>query len=814
MIKVQHVQKYFNRHRSNEIHVINDTSIELGNTGLVAILGNSGSGKTTLLNAIGGLDKVNRGKIYINDQKITRFRTGKIDEIRDLNIGYIFQNYYLIDNLTVYENVAIALKMIGIKNKEEIRQRVEFILDTLGILRFKNRPAEMLSGGERQRVGIARALVKNPKIIIADEPTGNLDSRNSLEIMHILKAISKTRLVILVTHEQDLAKFFAERILELVDGKIVKDYPNEHNDELDYRIENRIYLKDLPNQDFLFGENMSVFYFGDNPEPIKVIMAYKNGNLFIKTNTKVEVVDDQSGMELINGHYEKLSQSEVDNYEFAYQAIPEAKHPHYKALYNPFNSLWKGFQRVFNYSALKKFLLAGFVLSSMFIVYATSNIAGVMKVEDKKFITKNKNYVSIATAGGSVSKFLELEATAKDNGIEYVIPGDSKVCFGMNLNSYYQTANMSIQICGSLTASDTLKEDDLILGKLPMNNNEIVVDSSILTDQSAKLAGYLNYGDYLGQTVTIPNMPNFKIVGIVSLVSPSIYAPREAMMNIIANANQSYDGGGFYRTNTATDSSTNYVKVLNYNLIADKVTLQDKSRWPSNDYECIINVSEKENYKIGKQVDLSVNGIKLTVVGYYYSPRNLTTYLVSPNTVKYQVIEHSQSAMAYTYDRPSTVSYLNTLGMNATDIYQSDRQAYIANNQESVKSSLVLAGIILLVSLVEIFLMMRSSFLSRVKEVGTLRAIGMKKGDIYRMFYGEVFAISFITSIIGVGFMSSMISQMLKTSFFQQSYVLNWQVIGISFLIIFVFNSLVGLLPVYTTLRKTPAAILSRIDVD
>ena len=84
MIKVQHVQKYFNRHRSNEIHVINDTSIELGNTGLVAILGNSGSGKTTLLNAIGGLDKVNRGKIYINDQKITRFRTGKIDEIRDL----------------------------------------------------------------------------------------------------------------------------------------------------------------------------------------------------------------------------------------------------------------------------------------------------------------------------------------------------------------------------------------------------------------------------------------------------------------------------------------------------------------------------------------------------------------------------------------------------------------------------------------------------------------------------------------------------------------------------------------------------------
>lgn len=139
--------------------------------------------------------------------------------------------------------------MIGIKDKNEIKKRVEYILNSLNIYRFKSRPASMLSGGQRQRVGIARALVKDPDIILADEPTGNLDSKNSLEIMNIIKAISKNRLVILVTHETELAHFYADRIIEIEDGKIEKDYTNDNKNGLDYRIENNIYLKDLKHQE-------------------------------------------------------------------------------------------------------------------------------------------------------------------------------------------------------------------------------------------------------------------------------------------------------------------------------------------------------------------------------------------------------------------------------------------------------------------------------------------------------------------------------------------------------------------------------------
>lgn len=133
--------------------------------------GESGSGKTTLLNAIGGLDKINKGRIFINGKKLTKFT---VDKIRNLNIGYIFQDYKLIDNLSVYENVAISLKMIGIKDKEEIKKRVEYVLENVNMYRYRNRPANMLSGGERQRVAIARAIVKNPNIVIADEPTRKL----------------------------------------------------------------------------------------------------------------------------------------------------------------------------------------------------------------------------------------------------------------------------------------------------------------------------------------------------------------------------------------------------------------------------------------------------------------------------------------------------------------------------------------------------------------------------------------------------------------------------------------------------------------
>ena len=142
-----------------------------------------------------------------------------MDKIRNLNVGYVFQNYNLVDNMTVFDNVAIALRMVGVKDKK-IEEKVNYVLEKVGMYRYRNRVADMLSGGERQRVGIARAIVKNPAVVIADEPTGNLDSRNTLEVMNIIKEISEEKLVILVTHEEELADFYASRIIAWM-GKVI-----------------------------------------------------------------------------------------------------------------------------------------------------------------------------------------------------------------------------------------------------------------------------------------------------------------------------------------------------------------------------------------------------------------------------------------------------------------------------------------------------------------------------------------------------------------------------------------------------------------
>ena len=223
MIRLEHVNKYFNKGKKNEIHVINDLNLKLNNNGLVCLLGPSGCGKTTILNAVGGLDKVRNGKIYIDDERITKRSIKKIDKIRNLKVGYIFQDYKLIDSLSVFDNVALVLKMIGIKDKDEIKKRVDYVLETLNIYRYRYRLASMLSGGERQRVAIARAIVKDPDIILADEPTGNLDKKSAESDLRVLSEVAKDKLVVVVTHNYEQFEKYASRKITMYDGKIVED---------------------------------------------------------------------------------------------------------------------------------------------------------------------------------------------------------------------------------------------------------------------------------------------------------------------------------------------------------------------------------------------------------------------------------------------------------------------------------------------------------------------------------------------------------------------------------------------------------------
>lgn len=228
MIKLENINKSFNRNLKNKNQVLQNVSLTLPDKGLIAIFGKSGSGKTTLLNIIGGLIKPDSGNIIFNNKKLKFVN----DDLRNKEIGFIFQNYYLEKNYKITEIIANQALISGITDKEVINNNTIKALDLVEMTRFKNKTGDSLSGGQKQRVAIARALAKDANIILADEPTGNLDSVNTTKVMDILKEISKTKLVVLVTHELSLIEKYADNFIELVDGKIIHNL-DENKVEID-----------------------------------------------------------------------------------------------------------------------------------------------------------------------------------------------------------------------------------------------------------------------------------------------------------------------------------------------------------------------------------------------------------------------------------------------------------------------------------------------------------------------------------------------------------------------------------------------------
>ena len=219
MLVLKNLKKTYITKASQQV-ALNNINISFRSEEFVSILGPSGSGKTTLLNVIGGLDKYDSGDLIINGVSTKKYTSVNWDSYRNNHIGFVFQNYNLINHISVYKNVELALTLSNKKNK---RKKVLEVLNQVGLTNQIYKNPNELSGGQMQRVAIARAIVNNPDIILADEPTGALDSKTSIQIMNTLKKLSKDKLVIMVTHNEELAKKYSDRIIKINDGKIVSD---------------------------------------------------------------------------------------------------------------------------------------------------------------------------------------------------------------------------------------------------------------------------------------------------------------------------------------------------------------------------------------------------------------------------------------------------------------------------------------------------------------------------------------------------------------------------------------------------------------
>ena len=217
MLEIRNLTKIYTAKGGVSVRALDGVSLTFEDTGMVFLLGKSGSGKSTLLNLCGGLDRPDSGEIIVKGRGSETFTAGDFDSYRNTYIGFIFQEYNILDEFTVEANVALALELQG---KAKDREKIQEILRAVELENFAKRKPNTLSGGQKQRVAIARALVKEPEIIMADEPTGALDSATGRQVFDTLKKLSEDKLVLVVSHDREFAELYADRIIELKDRRV------------------------------------------------------------------------------------------------------------------------------------------------------------------------------------------------------------------------------------------------------------------------------------------------------------------------------------------------------------------------------------------------------------------------------------------------------------------------------------------------------------------------------------------------------------------------------------------------------------------
>ncbi len=317
MIELKNLSKIY-KLRSGEVRALDDVNIKLPEKGMVFILGKSGSGKTTLLNVAGGLDNYSSGDIVVDGVSLANYSQRDYDEYRNRYIGFVFQDFNLIENFSAGENVNLALCLQSDKKDKGAAERT---LETVGLSGYYDRKISELSGGQRQRVAIARALVKNPAIILADEPTGNLDSVTATEIFDILKTLSEERLVLVVSHDRESAEKYADRIIELKDGRILSDSNPQSESKRTVSDENAINVGNVSEKEKSKKKNVGGYM------PFSATLKYAMSNLWAK---KIRILASVVCFVLLLGLFNlAYGASDYDVYDRVYETLKEQNAPAY-----------------------------------------------------------------------------------------------------------------------------------------------------------------------------------------------------------------------------------------------------------------------------------------------------------------------------------------------------------------------------------------------------------------------------------------------------------------------------------------------------
>ncbi len=825
MIELININKYFNKGRPNQIHAIDNVSLSFASTGLIAIHGASGSGKTTLLNAIGGLDKV-QGTIKYDKETIKEYRARQFDRVRNQYVGYIFQNYHLLEDLSVYENISLALNMAGVYDRNLINERIDQVLDAMGMKGFKKRPAKALSGGQQQRVAIARALVKSPKVIIADEPTGNLDSANTIEIMNIIKKISTKCLVILVTHEQSLVDFYADRVIEVQDGKVIKDYLNSASGSLKQKDDRIIYLQDMLNDKTSIG-NINIDYFYDEGEKpnLDLSFIFRSGTLYIKNSkvNKVKLIGENDKDVIIrNEKYQEMTTEDILKKDFVLQDLPEVKRNNNRGVIRFRDALKKGLQSFMAARKLKKFLCLGFLVVAMVTVYNIATFGATVRIDETLIHDTDKNIVGVVNGEKKGAKVLTYEnakqIVAGNSDILAIMPFNYSLKMAMVSNATYQSSVSKINIdYGAYPIATTYANYALTLGRMPQTYNEVTIDefyaAKIIDTAGAKELKIESNTELLGQYLTPTSFNSsigkFKIVGITKTSSPiAIFLPE--VVNSLAMSSSGDNYNTFY-VGYSDEYVAKEIVSSKYSIVGGSDIVTDKDILVDSD---IYNFSEILNYT------KKIQGINYQIVGTYkWKDSSSNSAIIATNkgleeAALVKTISEKGHTFFYAMNADSAATSLKEEKYDSYNWYKNEYDTAVTTRNKSIANKLTFFGVIFIATLVYVFFMMRASMMGRIKEIGIYRCLGAKKKDIYKIFVGEILAVSLFTTIPGYLAMTYLVTKIqnavsgVTTIFYFPFYLF------IGGLVVLVgINVLFGLIPIIILLTKTPAQIISQYDI-
>jgi putative ABC transport system permease protein len=822
MIKISGLNKYYNKGKSNELHVIDETSLELDDTGLVCILGESGSGKTTLLNTVGGLDTFYSGNLTIGDVTLRKYSSKVMEKLRNTKFGYIFQEQYLLQDQTVAYNIRLALSMFKLK-EEEKEARVDYVLQAVEMRKYKKRLVSQLSGGQQQRIAIARALVKTPDIIFADEPTGNLDEANTMRIMSIIKKISQDCLVVLVTHEKRIAEFFADRIIQVKDGKVIKDIVHKSVNTYQFQDDTNLYLKEFEKEGYA-GDAVEVnYYHQGSKNKLTLNVVYKNDKFYIQTPEEANVVYLTSGSEtqIVDAAKPIVDMEQIEDFDYSLSRLKADR----KAKLSFTDIMRMAMDNVRTLGKKQIFMVVSFLITSVLLVLALTDYLTTSSIDKKSIITEDSHYITVNVAMSSASNYDDYlksfhniyeKFRSMDMGKDIYPCLNTQLTFAYQGIEQIQSLQYSLENFSYVTM-EHFNQKDLTEGRMPEKSDEIIIDKwlidkfyqsdSILKEMYPDAKNFINL-----KVMYKEGEQPLTIVGICDLQEPVVYIDKYMGISLYLKNNSI---GSLQQLQAAYPG-----KYDDISLAADEVmVLQSEFDSIGNVSSSVFLSPEDNNYYY-----IAPNGIWYLVVGTYptefgvdsiigdkYYDNYIDNIVLPDQTFKIYAQESDyQKILDYfngKLDGPDT-TYIK---IKARDIYQDELTQYYEAKAYYMNARMIVTITIFAVSMLMLFFTMKSNAFKRMQEVSVYRLMGITRRSILMSFILEIFILTSCTVLPVICILSSIIKFIAGIPSLQLSIAYPWSAAILLIAFLYVVNILVGILPVYGLVNLPPAKMTQQL---